>query len=143
MDLEAQKKLEISIIKIITKIRSSRSRPCYQNILTHLNRGEYKDLQMDDLKSVLEGMNEKNTIKKNGEQNESFFVIEETDVLEHNENNESLESFVNDEFYSVITNRISLEVNLAVEKALKANILPAVNETKNDKNELEITIKNC
>ena len=91
---------------------------------------------MDDLKSALEGMIEKNTINKNGEQNESFYVIEETDVLEHDENNESrksLESFVNDEFYSLITNRIRLEVNLAVEKALKANILPAVNEAKNDK----------
>ena len=98
--------------------------------LTHLNRGEYKDLQMNDLKSVLDGMIEKNTIKKKGEHNESFDVIDETDVLEHNENDEStksLESFVNDEFYSVITNRIRLEVNLAVEKALKANILPAVN----------------
>ena len=62
MDLEAQKKLEISILKIIMKIRSSRSRPCYQNILTHLNRGEYKDRQIDDLKSVLEGMIEKHAI---------------------------------------------------------------------------------
>ena len=96
---------------------------------------------MDNLKSVLEGMIEKNTIKKNGEQNESFFVIDETDVLEHDTNNESiksLESFVNDEFYSVITNRIRLELNLAVEKALNANILPAVNETKTDKNELKM-----
>ena len=62
-------------------------------------------------------------------------------MLEHDKNNESiksLESFVNDEFYSVITNRIRLEVNLAVEKALKANILPAVNETKNDKNEFKM-----
>ena len=91
----------VAIMKIITKMRTSRSRPCYQNILTHLNRGEYKDLQMDDLKSVLEGMIEKYTIQKNGEQNESFYVIEETNVLEHDENNEStksLESFVNDEF---------------------------------------------
>ena len=62
-------------------------------------------------------------------------------MLEQDENNESiksLESFVNDEFYSVITNRIRLEVNLAVEKALKANILPAVNETNNDKNEFKM-----
>ena len=83
----------------------------------------------------------KNTIKKNGEQNESFYVIDETDVLEQDKNNEStksLESFVNDEFYSVITNRIRLEVNLVVEKALKANILPAVNETNNDKNEFKM-----
>ena len=104
IDLEAHNKLEISIIKIITKIISSRSRPCYQNILTHLNKGEYKDLQMDDLKSVLEGM-----IEKNGEQNESFYVIEETNVLEHDENiasTKSLESFINDEFYSVKQNQI-------------------------------------
>ena len=63
-------------------------------------------------------MIENNTIKKTGEQNESFYVIEETDVLEHDENIESsksLESFVNDEFYSAMTNRIRLEVNLAVE----------------------------
>ena len=59
IDLGAQNKLEIFVIKIITKIRRSRSRPCYQNILTQLNRGEYKDLQMDDLKSVLDGMIEK------------------------------------------------------------------------------------
>ena len=36
-------------------------------------------------------------------------------------------------FYLVITNRIRLEVNLAVDKALKA-----VNETKNDKNEFKM-----
>ena len=31
-----------------------------------------------------------------------------------------------------------MEVNLAVENALKANILPAINETKNDKNEFKM-----
>ena len=49
------------------------------------------------------------------------FVIEETNVLEQDENNESiksLESFVNDKFYSIITNRIRLEVYFAVEKEL-------------------------
>ena len=120
-------------VKVITKIRNGRSRPCYQNIQTHLNRGEYNDLQMDDLKSVLDVMLGKNILQKIGEQNESFYVTEETENLKNDETNEStksLESFVNEEFYSVIINRIKLEVNVAVEKALEAIPLPAVHDTK-------------
>ena len=88
---------------------------------------------MDDLKSVLGGMLEKNILQKIGEQNESVYVTEETDNLknaEKNESTKSFESFVNEEFYSVIMNRIILEVNVAVEKALEANSLPAVHDTK-------------
>ena len=88
---------------------------------------------MDDLKSVLNVMLEKNILRKIGEQNESFYVTEETENLKNDETNEStksLESFINEEFYSVIINRIKLEVNVAVEKALEANSLPAVHDTK-------------
>ena len=133
INLDTHKNLEKAIIKVITNIRIGRSRPCYQNIQTHLNRGEYKDLQMDDLKSVLDVMLEKNIPRKIGEQNESFYVTEETENLKNDETNEStksLESFINEEFYSVIINRIKLEVNVAVEKALEANSLPAVHDAK-------------
>ena len=88
---------------------------------------------MDNLKSVLNIMLEKNILQRIGEQNESFYVTEETENLKNDETNESsksIESFVNEEFYSVIINRIKLEVNVAVEKALEANSLPAVQDTK-------------
>ena len=130
-NLECQEKLEKTIIKVIRKIRKS-SRPCYQNILTHLNRGEYKDLQMEDLKSKLELMLEKNIINNNNEEHESFYVTEEIEVPKSDENEEttnSLESFVDENFYSVLINRIQFEVNIAIEKALGTNMLPAKNET--------------
>ena len=81
-------------------------------------------------------------LQKIGEQNESFYVTDETENLKNDEKNESttsLESFVNEEFYSVIINRIKLEVNVAVAKALEANSLPAVNDTNiNDKSEFKL-----
>ena len=142
INVDAQKNLEKTIIKVITKIRKGRSRPCYQNIQTHLNRGEYKELQMEDLKSVLNGMLEKNILQKIGEQNESFYVTDETDYhknVEINESTESLESFVNEEFYSVIFNRIKMEVKVAVEKALDVNSLSAGNVTKiNEESEIKL-----
>ena len=77
--------------------------------------------------------------------NESFDVTEETDNLKNDEKNEStksFESFVNEEFYSVIINRIKLEVNVAVAKALEAKSLPAIHDTKiNDKSEFKLKDK--
>ena len=109
LNLETKEKLEKTIIKVITKIRNSHSRPGYQNALTHLNRGEYKDLKMDELKAVIDDMVENNIIRKSGEQNE---------------------------FYLVIINRIKVEVYIALENAIKENSLPAVNQTKiNDNSE--------
>ena len=133
LNLETKEKLEKTIIKVITKIRNSRSRPGYQNVLTHLNRGEYKDLKMDELKAVIDDMVEINIIRKSGEQHESFYVI---DNNYEEKNEKSVETFINDEFYSVIINRIKVEVNIALENALKENSLPAVNQTKiNDNSE--------
>ena len=65
INLDTHKNLEKNILKVITKIRNGRSRPCCQNIQTH--RGEYKDLQMDDLKYVHDSMLEKNILQKIGE----------------------------------------------------------------------------
>ena len=54
-------KLEGRIKTVILKIKGKRSRPCYQNILTHINRDNCNDkLVMEDLLLILKGMVEEN-----------------------------------------------------------------------------------
>ena len=72
-------KLEHCVVKIILKIKKNRNRPCYQNILTLVNRDGI-DINMDNLKEMLHNMIENGLLRNNGKEGrESFFVIDEQD----------------------------------------------------------------
>ena len=75
-DENEMKSLEKHIIKLILHIKRIRSRPCYQNLLSFLNR-EGKGLSIEELKIVTENILMKNLIKNTGEgDNESFALVE-------------------------------------------------------------------
>ena len=59
-----------------------RSRPCYQNSLNFINRGDIK-VQMDSLKTVLNDLVERNVLEMKGDTDkESFYVIDGVDSTE-------------------------------------------------------------
>ena len=74
--------LEDCIKKIIIKIKENRNRPCYQNILTFMNR-RGKEIEMIKLKEILDGMIDRGEICNKGKEgNESFYLVEEHCVTE-------------------------------------------------------------
>ena len=80
--------MEEPIQKIITTIKKSRSRPCYQSILTLLNKGG-KQLEMLTLKSILDELVKREIIicKENTEGRE-YLSLNDTQVnSEHDEEN--------------------------------------------------------
>ena len=76
------KQLEDKIVRVITKIRESRSRPCFQNILTFVNRGGEFNIDMDNLKDVANIMIDKKIIYVRGnEGKESFYIMSDDDII--------------------------------------------------------------
>ena len=60
-EAEQLKKLEESILSIITKIKVDRNRACLQNILTFLNRRGY-NIEMEEMKNVIDDLISRNFI---------------------------------------------------------------------------------
>ena len=74
-------KIEKCVMGVIHKIKNSRSRPCFQNILTLVNRGG-KNLTIEHLKEIIKSMINKNMISDKGKEGcESFFILKEHDIL--------------------------------------------------------------
>ena len=74
--------LETRIVKIIKKIRDSRSRPCAQNMLEFVNRGGDFTLDMVNLKGMLHGLMKRNVIYDGGKgELESFYVTAEQEFM--------------------------------------------------------------
>ena len=68
-------KIEKCVMAVIRKIKNSRSRPCFQNILTLVNRGG-KNLAIEHLKEIIKSMINKNMISDIGKEGcESFFIL--------------------------------------------------------------------
>ena len=129
--------LEERVIKVISRIRKNRSRPCFQNILSFMNR-EGTDLTMDDLKIVLNNLISRDAVVNKGtDDHDSFYVLEkeissETDALKiHIESNTEIENIVSDKFYDTLTNKIKLEVKTAVDLLIDSNIFSNINSHNN------------
>ena len=84
--------------------------PCYNNILSYVNRGCEVALQMCELKSVMDGILASGTIYDGGTGCKSFYlkekvVNEETQGMDKNEDeNENIEKVIaniEDLFYSI------------------------------------------
>ena len=118
--------LEERIKNIIIKIRKGRSRPCYQNILNFINRGDIK-VQMDSLKTVLNDLVERNVLEMKGDTDrESFYVIDGGDStetleeiaeivdIENNILSTSAENFIQEKFHETLINMINVEVKKAL-----------------------------
>ena len=164
--------LEHCVVKIILKIKKNRNRPCYQNILTLVNRGGI-DINMDSLKEILNNMIENGLLRNNGKEGrESFCVIDEqnndsADVMEErsledgsneentedilteyggsNENNiisESLKSYINDKFYETLINKVKSKVKIAVDTKFNKKTLLSRNHELNELNIISVNADN-
>ena len=129
--------LENRIVKIVSKIKSNRNRPCYQNIQTMLERGE-KIISMDHLVKFIDSLIEKKLLMNKGDAGkESFCLVEssvennidagckiddEIKLLDNIKNNillgETLDE-IDDRFYNTIKKVIKDEVIVAVRLAIK------------------------
>ena len=113
--------IEERIKPVIWKIKASRSRLCYQNILTSVNRGGC-EMDMDELKEILNAMIDSKMICNIGKEgNESFKIYEEenfqsmdevfSQTSEIPEPTNNLEHYINTQFYETLITRIKTEVN--------------------------------
>ena len=129
---EYDQDLEDPILKIVGKLRSKSVRPCYQNIHCKLNQGG-REISMDDTKVFINNLVEAGLLlNKPRKEKESFYLNnggENTSVLDEsfvnsdidisNQNINSLENFINEQFYATIINRIKSEVSIAVKSEIK------------------------
>ena len=141
------KALEQQIIILIPRIKKSRSRPCYTNILQLLKR-EGRELSIEDLKVVIGDMVRKNQIKNIGkEDTESFALVEDGvsddvddnfhDEIEENfdfgrENVGALETFIDESLHNTLNGKIKSEIKKALDDFL---LLQTPNHYKNTKNQ--------
>ena len=145
-------KLEERIKRIIIKIKEKRSRPCYQNILTFINRGSSEEiLEMEELIVILNSMLEKKVIFNMGKEGKESFNVS-TELNNESEENldlldvstESLEKYINEEFYLTLINRIKSEVKMAVNEHISSTnsadqpLKNGNNSTTNDLNKILI-----
>ena len=154
---EYDQDLEDRILKIVGKLRGKSVRPCYQNIHCKLNQGG-RNLSMDDAKVFINNLVEAGLLlNKPRKDKESFylnsggennlcnrdesFTNSEMDISQ-NQDIASLESFVNEQFYDTLINRIKSEVNIAVNSKiqhLKLNELTVISDDECNKgNELKL-----
>lgn len=129
---EYDQDLEDRILKIVTKLRSKSVRPCYQNIHCKLNQGG-REISMDDTKVFIDNLVEAGLLLNkprkdkesfylnNGGENNSVFdeSVINSDINISNQSINSLENFINEQFYTTIINRIKSEVNIAVKTEIK------------------------
>ena len=118
--------VELLITRLITKIKNNHSRPCLQNIHHHLNRGNYK-IEMAELEDIIDGMIQSDKIRdigKNGAESYRITTLNDKPLEDVSDNDNpleddpdkedvsSLESYINEKFYDIITNRIKSEIKL-------------------------------
>ena len=133
--------LEDRIVRIVSKIKKNRNRPCYQNIFTMLVRGG-KAIEMDELKEFINNLVERSILlnKGNDERGESFCLGSFLDTEINNidvdnsistETESVLENFINESFYNTLINKIKDEVKIAVFNELsEVNNLKTVNSDR-------------
>ena len=140
-ELSNSDRTEEIIKRVILKIRKSRSRPCYQNILNLVNRGGEFHLEMDELKKIINEMVKKNIIVDKGKNgNESLYITSEiiTDAdLTDNEDDDieslsEIESFINEKFNHVLLNKIKSEIVSALSDKSFLDNVKRINSGDND-----------
>ena len=124
--LDETSSLEQRILSAIKKIKGNRNRACFQNILTFFNRSK-PNIDMDKLKNVLADMESKRIVKNNGEEGKETFFINTAQEDSNVDNNniaastdiDEFISYIDDNFYNVLVNKIKSEVKSAVKHELK------------------------
>ena len=107
-------KIEEKIIRVIAKIRQGRSRPCYQNIHTLVNRGNEFDESVETIKYILQGMIDKSILYVKGDEGkESIYVSNDepqiiTESLEISEDC-AIKSVINEQFIYTLKDIIKKE----------------------------------
>ena len=118
--------MEEAVLKVIANITKNNNKACYQSVLTFINQGNEK-IKMDELKIILQDLLDSNKICNIGKKRkgcESFRLViqqqqnvdrsKEVGHLEKTVISDELESFIDDNCYKVLINRIKDEVKLAV-----------------------------
>ena len=149
--------LEKRICNSIATIRKRRNRAGFQNILEFFNR-ECPKLEMKQFKDIMISMEKKNLIINKGRSDlESFYVMQDdldasiednssipngVDIPNYSECKQTLENFLDDQFETVLTNKIKDEVksqmDILVNKLNIANSLSAIKNEHSDANDLLI-----
>lgn len=123
---ESNQKLEDSVKKLIIKIRNSRSRPNYKNILNHLNRAG-NNIDMPYLKEFLDDLENRGIITNKGTEGIETFYISDQPLIniqdgdhasEVLETTADLQTFIDDKFFNLIHDKIILEVDYAIKREL-------------------------
>ena len=131
-------RLEMIIVRIIEKIRYQRGRACYQSVSTKLHQGGEFNLEMDDLKIVINNMIGKNIIQNKGKVgHESLYkstarsdkMVGKSDLgkVESSE-----QAYINEQFHKTLTNMINKEVidqvnNIETNENMKRFITEQIN----------------
>lgn len=149
--------IEKRINQVIENIRNNRNRVCYQNLQTYLNRNEPK-VEMEDLKNIIADMERRNVIVNKGKDDkESFYVCENGDDVMYvrdekqkqngYEDLEYFKSYIDNDFYQDIINRIKSEVKSVLSYELKLlkddnelNVIKIPEVIKNDNDVLLQTL---
>ena len=141
---------EKRICNSIATIRKRRNRAGFQNILEFFNR-ECPKLEMKQFKDIMIGMEKKNLIINKGRSDlESFYIMQDdldasiedncsiqngVDIPNHSECKQTLENFLDDQFETVLTNKIKDEVKSQMD--ILVNKLNIVNKLGNNRMECE------
>ena len=148
---------EKRICNSIATIRKRRNRAGFQNILEFFNR-ECPKLEMKQFKDIMISMEKKNLIINKGRSDlESFYIMQDdldasiedncsipngVDIPNYSECKQTLENFLDDQFETVLTNKIKDEVksqmDILVNKLNIANSLSAIKNEHSDANDLLI-----
>ena len=146
-------KIEKRVMGAIRKMKKSRSRPCFQNVHTLVNRGG-NDISMEQLKDVIKLLLEKKLICDKGKEgSESFFILEnilsneeasdeeasDEEASDDTRNENLIEAYINEKFYETLVNKIKGEVKMAVsielnEKHILSHIAKSSNELNTGSN---------
>ena len=125
----AEQQIEGDILSIIKKIENDRNRACVQNIHTFINRRGI-NMEVEEVRKLTESLVERNVIIDKGKQDkESFYVVdliaedeqinnEEKNDPEHVSSFNALHEFIDEEFHTILSNKIKSEVKLALNELI-------------------------
>ena len=158
-------KIEDNILSIITKIKKDRNRARVQNIHTFINRRGI-DIQEEDVLTVIDNLLLRNIIVDKGKgKKESFFIVDlpsESDEninkssvehessdeninkssVEHESSLNALHEFIDENFYTILMNKIKSEVKAALNDSLNNDAIQIV-KNSNKKNETNLIENKC
>ena len=134
--LEKNDRLQVFIIDGILAIRKTRVRPSYSTVLSYVNNSEEFNLNIDNLRTIMDEMMENNKIYVKGKKgSESFYVSRESDgnpdinsITGDSDDENFRENIIDDISYDNIVNKVKGELLLHINE--QVNLLSTEFEKK-------------